>query len=203
MKKEPGADAVIDGGQTKNPSVNDFLQAFDEINADNVFVLPNNPNIFMSANTAAELYKDSKIYVVPSTNIGQAYAALSMLDYTGTADEIAERMQSDAQDVTTGMVTTSVRDADINGVKIIKGNYVGFTDKTMLTCKKGKVDAAIDLISKLDGAEKVLLTAVYGVSATEEDRNELKNRVKENFPDIEMYEIDGGQEVYDFILIIE
>ncbi|MDY6367601.1 MAG: DAK2 domain-containing protein [Clostridia bacterium] len=203
VMKELGADAVIDGGQTKNPSVNDFLSAFDEINADVIFVLPNNSNIFMAAQSAADIYKDSKVYVVPTRNIGQAYSALSMLDYSGDAEEIAKRMESDAQDVCTGMVTVAVRDAEMNGVKIVKGEYVGLTDKTMLTCNKDKVAAALDLIKKLDGENKILVTAVYGNGATAEDRARLSKGVKQNFPDLEMYEIDGGQEVYDFILIIE
>lgn len=203
VMKELGADVVIDGGQTKNPSVNDFLSAFDEINADAIFVLPNNPNIFMAAKTAADMYEKSKIYVVPTKNIGQAYAALSMLDYSGEPEEIAKRMESDAQEVSTGMITVAVRDADINGVKIVKGEYVGFTDKTMHTCNKDKVAAAIDLIKKLDGANKTLVTAVYGSGANADDKKRLSQGVKENFPDVEMYEIEGGQEVYDFILMIE
>lgn len=201
---ELGADAVIDGGQTKNPSVGDFIAAFDEINAENIFVLPNNPNIFMAAKKAAEIYKNGKVFVVATKDIGQAYSALSMLDYSGEdPEEIAGRLLSDAKDVITGMLTRSIRDAEINGVKIEKGGYIGFTEKTMLTCNKDKVEAAKELVEKLDGDDKTLITAIYGTGATDEDKKRLYSVITERFKNIEMYEIDGGQDVYDFILIIE
>lgn len=201
--KELGADAVVDGGQTKNPSVGDFLKAFDEINAENIFVLPNNKNIFMAAKSAADIYDGGKIFVIPTKDIGQGYSALAMLDYTGTAEEIAKRLEADSKDVVTGMVTSSVRDADINGVNIKKGDYIGFTDKTMLAATSDKVNTAVELVEKLDGEDKTLITVIYGADATEEDRKNLYANITERFSGIEMYEIDGGQSVYDFILIIE
>ena len=200
---ELGADAVVDGGQTKNPSVGDFLKAFDEINAENIFVLPNNKNIIMAAQSAADIYEDGKVFVIPTKDVGQGYSALSMLDYSGSPKEIAERLKSDSEDVVTGMVTNSVRDADINGVNIKKGDYIGFTDKTMLSSTSDKVKTAIDLVEKLGGDEKTLATVIYGVNATEEDRKRLYENMTERFKNIETYEIDGGQEVYDFILMIE
>ena len=200
---ELGADAVVDGGQTKNPSVGDFLKAFDEINAENIFVLPNNKNIIMAAQSAADIYEGGKVFVIPTKDVGQGYSALSMLDYSGSPKEIAERLKSDSEDVVTGMVTNSVRDADINGVNIKKGDYIGFTDKTMLSSTSDKVKTAIDLVEKLGGDEKTLATVIYGVNATEEDRKRLYENMTERFKNIETYEIDGGQEVYDFILMIE
>lgn len=201
---ELGADAVIDGGQTKNPSVGDFMAAFDDINAENVFVLPNNPNIFMAAKKAAELYKNGKVFVVATKDVGQAYSALSMLDYSADdAEKIAAQLLDDSKDVITGMITKSIRNAEINGVKIEKGGYIGFTEKTMLTCNKDKIDAAKELVEKIGGDDKALITAIYGVGASDEDRKRLYKTITERFKNIEMYEIDGGQSVYDFILIIE
>ena len=201
---ELGADAVIDGGQTKNPSVSDFISAFDDVNAENIFVLPNNSNIIMAAKKAAELYKNGKVYVVPTKDVGQGYSALSMLDYSADdADEIAAQLESDSKDVITGMITKAVRDAEINGVKIEKDGYIGFTDKTMLSSTSDKVETALELVEKLDGENKALITAIYGENATEEDRKRLYSAITEKYKDIEMYEIDGGQSVYDFVLIIE
>lgn len=201
--KELGADAVIDGGQGKNPSVNDFIEKFEEINADNIFVLPNNSNIFMAAKSAAEIYNKSKVFVIESKNIGQAFSALSMLDYSGEPEEIAETMKDDIKDVVTGMVTRAVRDACLNGVEIKKDNYVGFTDKTMYSCDLDKVKTAIDLAKKLGAEDKAIMTVVYGIDATEIERKYFASLIAENFNELELYEIDGGQDIYDFIMIIE
>ncbi|MBQ8426210.1 MAG: DAK2 domain-containing protein, partial [Clostridia bacterium] len=113
---EFGADVVIDGGQGKNPSIERFIEAFDDANADNIFVLPNNSNIIMAAKQARDLYKGSNIFVIETKNFGQAYSILSMLDYSADdAETIAENMKSDMANVVTGMITGSIRDANIDG----------------------------------------------------------------------------------------
>ena len=201
---ELGADEVIDGGQGKNPSIERFIEAFDEVNADEIFVLPNNSNIIMAATQASQLYKESKVHVIPTKNFGHAYTILSMLDYSSQdGDAIAEQMASDMADVVTGMITSSIRDANIDGVEIANGDYIGFSDKVMLTASKDKLSVYFDLAEKLDASDKTFMIAVYGQDVTEEERQKVEEGVSERYPELEFYQIDGGQEVYDFIVILE
>ena len=201
---ELGADYVIYGGQTNNPSTEDFISAFDEVNAKTIFVLPNNSNIIMAAKQAAELYKDSDVRVVPSHNIGEGYAALTMLSYdSGDADAIAGELEEAMQDVITGMITHSVRDADIDGVSIVKDAYIGFTDKKMLASDGNKIDTAILLLDKLNAKSHEFLIAVFGKEMTDSEREEFTARMSAEYPMMEVYTIDGGQEVYDLMLILQ
>lgn len=201
---ELGADYVIYGGQTNNPSTEDFISAFDEVNAKTIFVLPNNGNIIMAAKQAAELYKDSDVRVVPSHNIGEGYAALTMLSYdSGDADAIAKELEEAMQGVITGMITHSVRNADIDGVSIDKDAYIGFTDKKMLASDGNKIDTAMLLLEKLNAKSHEFLIAVFGKEMTDSEREEFTSRMSAEYPMMEVYTIDGGQEVYDLMLILQ
>jgi len=201
---EMGADYVICGGQTNNPSSEDFVQAFDEVNADHIFVLPNNGNVILAANQAAKIYADSKVHVIETKNIGQGYSALSMLDYSADdVDEIKQSLLESIQNTVTGMVARSVRDTALNGVNIKKDEYMGFTDKTMLVCVPNKVDALCALTEKLNVGEKEYFLVSYGKEATEAEKESFRAYVSDKYPMVEFYEIDGGQDVYDFLLIVE
>lgn len=201
---EFGVDEVIDGGQGKNPSTKRFLEAFENVNADYIYVLPNNSNIIMTANEARDLYEDSKVFVINTKDFGQAYAALSMLDFgCDEPEEIADSLTASMQDVVTGMITKSIRDANIDNVNILEGDYIGFSDKTMYTSNKDKLATYYDLIEKLDIKNKMFLINVYGSDVSKEEKEEIKKRLQSEYPNIEFYEIDGGQEVYDFIIILE
>ena len=201
--KDLGADVVISGGQTNNPSSEDFIDAFDQVNADHIFVLPNNGNVVLTAKQAAKLYKDSDVRVIESKNIGQGYSALSMLDYSaGNADEIANNLKSDMQDVVTAMVSTAVRSTTVNGINITKDDYIGFTDHTMLVSTADKLDCAKDVVDKLVD-DKSFVIILSGKGATSEQTKELEEYVLNTYPQVEVYPVDGGQDVYDFILILE
>ena len=203
--KEMGADYVISGGQTNNPSAEDFIAAFEAVNADHVFVLPNNGNVILAAKQAAEIYKDSDIRVVESKSIGQGYSALSMLDYeSNDADAIAASMQENMANTTTGLVARAVRDAYLDGVDVKKGWYMGFTDKTMRVCQEDKASAACALADEMllrSGEPKEYVIVVYGKGATDEEKARLSKHLQS--PLLEVYEIDGGQDVYDFLFITE
>ena len=202
--KEMGADFVIYGGQTNNPSAEDFIEAFEEVNADFVFVLPNNGNVILAANQAAQMYKDSDIRVIESKNVGQGYSALSMLDYgADDADEIVAQMYESMSDTVTGMVARSVRDTAMNGVGVQKDWYMGFTDHTMLVCQREKVDTALALAEALNAGDKEFVLIVYGATATGGEKEAFASRFAEQYPSVELYEIEGGQEVYDFLIIVE
>ncbi|MBQ9113841.1 MAG: DAK2 domain-containing protein [Clostridia bacterium] len=201
---EMGADYVVYGGQTNNPSSEDFIKAFDMVNADCVFVLPNNGNIVMAAKQAASIYTDSQIRVIESKNVGQGYSALSMVDYElGSADEIEAQMTESMSGTVTGMVARAVRTTELNGVKVEKDGYMGFTDHAMLLCEFSKTAAVCALVDKLNVGDKEFLITVYGNTVTEAEKEALRAYMAEKYPRVEMYEIDGGQEVYDFLLIIE
>ena len=201
---ELGADVVINGGQTKNPSVEDFLNAFDEANADEIFVLPNNSNIILAAQKASELYKKSKIHLIRTKNFGQAYSILSMLDYSSDDGELIKgSMNSDMEGTITASITSSVRDAFINNVNIKSGDYIGFTDKEMRVSSPNKLEVFEGLLETLNVKDKYFLIAVYGQNVSEDEKVKTQNLMKEKYKDIEFYEINGEQEVYDYILIIE
>ncbi|MBQ8685672.1 MAG: DAK2 domain-containing protein [Clostridia bacterium] len=202
--KELGADYVISGGQTNNPSSEDFIQAFDEVNADHIFVLPNNGNVVLAAKQAAKIYTNSDIRVIESKSIGEGYSALSMLDYgADDADEIAALLRESMQGTVTGMVARAVRTTTVNGVSVTDGEYMGFTDRTMLVSKPTKTEAVCALAEKMGIKDKEFLIVVYGKGATEAEREALAAFMAKVYPRVEVYEIDGGQDVYDFLLIVE
>ena len=199
-----GVDEVIDGGQSKNPSTKRFIEAFDNVNADYIYVLPNNSNIIMTAKEAKDLYKESKVYVIESKNFGQAYSTLSMLDFSiDDPDEIEKILKEGMEDVTTGMISKSIRDANINHVEIKEGDYIGFSDKIMYVANSSKIATYCELLEKLNGNSKNFLINVFGLDVNEEEKNIIRNFIKNNYPNLEVYEIDGMQEIYDFIIILE
>ncbi len=202
--KEMGADYVIAGGQTNNPSAEAFLTAFDEVNADHIFVLPNNGNIVMAARQAASMYEGAEVHVVASKTLGQGYSALSMLDYgADDAAAIVEMMEESMQGTVTGLVARAVRDTELGGVTIVKDEYMGFTDDTMLVCEADRVRAATALVEKLNMREKEFLIIVYGRTVTEGEKAAFNAYMGAAHPRVEVYGIDGMQDVYDFILIME
>lgn len=204
LMTEFGADVVIDGGQSNNPSVEDFVEAYEAVNADVIFVLPNNGNIIMAAKHSAELFKDSEIIVVPTKSIGEGYSALSMMDFeSGDKDVILEGINEGIDGSVTGMVSKSIRNANLNEVNVKKDDYIGFVEKKMLVSTPYKVDAAMELLEKLGAGEREFIITFYGKDSTEKDRAEFAERVKEKYKKAEFYEIDGGQEVYDFMIVLQ
>ena len=199
-----GADVVINGGQGNNPSLEDFLQAYDAVNADEIFVLPNNGNILLVANASVNEYTKSKIRVIPSKSIGDGYAALSMLDLTADSGEkIAENLLDSMANAVTGLVCRATREANINSVEIKKDDYVGFSGKEMLCDDEKRINAAFELLEKLDISEKYFLVTFYGKEITDEERAAFESRIAEKYPELEFYGVDGGQDVYDYVFVLE
>ncbi|MBE6604965.1 MAG: DAK2 domain-containing protein [Ruminococcaceae bacterium] len=199
-----GADVIVEGGQTMNPSAQDFLTAFDAVNADTIFVLPNNGNIVLAAKQAAALYDKADVRVLESKEIGEGYAALTMLDYeSGDADRIEQSLNDAMQDVVTGLVTHAVRDTSLNGIAVTKNDYIGLAGKQLLCDAKTKAEAACGLLAALDMSERVVIIAICGKECEAQDMDLLRGYVRAHYPDIELYEIDGEQDIYPFILVIE
>ncbi|MBQ9098710.1 MAG: DAK2 domain-containing protein [Clostridia bacterium] len=199
-----GADFIVEGGQTMNPSSEDFLEAFELVNADVIYVLPNNSNIILTARQAAGMYCDADVRVLESRTVGDGYAALTMLDFeSGDADQIEQNLNQAMEGVVTGMVTRSVRDSHLGGMDITKNDYIGFAGKQMLSDAATVAEAACDLLSKLDMTDREVLIAICGKDADAADMDAVRSYVAENFPALELYEIDGGQDIYHFIFVLE
>lgn len=196
-----GADVVITGGQTMNPSAEDFLNAFATLDAENIFVLPNNSNILMTAEQAAGLYKDARVLVANVRTLAEAYMAFAMLDpEVETAEELLEAMNAAASSVTTGEVTTAVRDCELSGIAVHKNDYIGFSGKTMLAASPDRETTVKTLIDRMDKTDKEVLIVIFGASTPESEVADLRRYVANTYPSLEWYEVEGGQEVYDYIL---
>ena len=201
---ELGADIVIDGGQGKNPSIENFIDAFDEVNADHIFVLPNNSNIIMAANQAKELFEGSDIHIIETKNFGEAYSILSMLDYSSkNAEQIASDMREYMKASVTGMITSSIRSVTLDGIDVKEGEYIGFTNKTMLASTPDKIETFKLLTEKLDAKNKEFMIVFMGEDVTKCERAAVEALASEQYKNLEFYALDGGQEVYDFIIILE
>lgn len=203
--KSLGADCVVDGKQTMNPSTMDFLTAFDEANADVIFVLPNNSNIVMAAKQAAELYERSEVIVIESKTLAEGYSAMSMHDYSSDdAEQIRAAFDEAVSGVTTGLISYSIRDCSMSGRKIAKGDFLGIADKELLSCSPDIVKAACELIDKIDKTEKSVMIAMRGKEfADDRATAAIAAYVSERYPDIEFYDFDGGQDVYSYIFVVE
>ncbi len=197
--KERGADVIVDGGQSMNPSTESFLEAFRKAGAENIFVLPNNSNIILGAKLAQGMYKDANVYVVESHNIGEGYAALSMYTGEGEADDIYNELTDAMSGVVTAEVSKSIRDAD--GVK--KGEYIGFTGKNILTSADMREDAVMKTLSSLDFASHDIVLLIYGKSVDSSEAERIEKSILEKYRGKEVYLVDGKQEVYDYIMILE
>ncbi len=199
-----GCDYVVNGNQTMNPSTEDFLTAFEAVNADTIFVLPNNSNIILAATQAANLFEGSNVVVVPSKTIAEGYAAMTMFDYSSEDIEIiVDGMQMAIDNVTTGLVTYAVSDCSLNDISIRKNDFLGFCGKELVSDERTRVAAACRLLDRIDKTGKEVIIIICGHDATESDAKAVREYVKVNFPKLEIFEIDGGQDVYSFIFAIE
>lgn len=203
--RELGSDEVIFGGQTNNPSTNDFLEAFERINAENILVFPNNSNIFMAAQQAGDLYDKARVIVIPSKSIGTGYVALSCVNLD---HESADRIVSDLEEVlgriTSAYISPSIRDADISGLHINSGDTIGIIGKEIVVSDTDKMEATKKLASKLlEIPDKFMLTVFCGIDSSADEREILSAYLSEKYPDAEIYFIDGGQEIYPYIFVAE
>lgn len=203
--RELGVDQVISGGQTNNPSTQDFLDAFRRINAENIFVFPNNGNIILAAKQAAEEYQAAKVYVLETKTLGDGYVGIAAIDDGAeTPEEILESIETAMQTVVTASVSVAVRDADIGGKHIHNGDYMGFVGKEVVVLSDDRDDAARKLVAHvLSAPDAFLLTVFCGKDVTPEAAEALEAHCREKYPDMEIYFVNGGQEVYPYIMTSE
>lgn len=201
---EMGADEVIRGGQTMNPSAEDFLEAFDRVNADTVFVLPNNGNVLLAARQAAQIYRGNDVRVIPTHSIGDGYAVLSMLDLdSGDADGIEREMNDAMSGVLTAEVSRSIRDADMNGIAVKKGDYIGIMGKAILAAGQSREDVACRTLDTMELSSHSLILVICGKDVCEDDAETLCAHIKKQSPLADVCVTDGGQDIYDYILVAE
>ena len=197
-------DVIVDGGQSMNPSTEDFLRAFDEAHARKILVFPNNSNIILAAKQAASLYKNAEVRVVNSKTIGDGYAALSMLDSEcGDLEEIATACEEAMQGVITAEVSKCVRDAEFDGVNVKTDDYIGFVGKSILSCSENRLEAAKSSCDKIELDSHEICIIIRGEDSTDEEAAELEAYVNSKYPRTETFLIEGGQHVYSYIIIAE
>lgn len=197
------ADYIIEGGQTMNPSTDDILEAIDNVNADNIFILPNNGNIILAANQAKELAEGKNIIVIPSKNIPQGIAALINYSEGSSVSDNEKNMSREMSDIKSGQVTYAVRDTNMDGRDIKKGDFMGLTDKTIVSVEKNVKDAAIKLIEGLVDDESELVSLYYGADATEEEAEGIADEITEIYSGVDVEVQYGGQPVYSYFVSVE
>lgn len=203
--KEVGVSEVIDGGRTNNPSAEDFIEAFNKVNAEYIIVLPNDSNVIMTAQQAATLYDRAEVRVLETHSLAEGYSALSMMDLAvDTVERLIDDMTMGLPNVTTGYVTTAIRDAHLNGVDIHKDDWMGLVKDTVYASTDNPLDAALQLFARLpEMEEKQVVTAICGKDVPEEETAALEEAFAEAYPLIEIGFIRGGQDVYRYIFAIE
>ena len=198
-----GVDYLIEGGQTMNPSTEDMLNAIDQVNADTIFILPNNSNIILAAEQAKQLTEDKNIVVIPSKTVPQGITAVINFVFDKTPEENAERMIEEMNKVKTGQVTYAVRDTSMDGKEIKQGNIMGIGDKTILSVGEDIAETTIELIESLIDEDSELISMYYGEEVTEEAANSIADSIMEKYPDVDIEVHMGGQPIYYYILSVE
>ena len=198
-----GADYIIEGGQTMNPSTEDMLTAIENVNADTIYILPNNSNIILAAEQAASLTEDKKIVVIPSKTVPQGITALINFMPDKSVEDNTKRMTDEMQNVKTGQVTYAVRDTSMDGKEIKAGDYMGIGDKTILSVGSDIADVTYELLESLMDEDSELVSLYYGQETSEEDANALADRVTEAYPDVDVEVHPGGQPIYYYVLSVE
>ncbi len=202
--KEMGVDYVVSGGQSMNPAADDFVKGFDELDAENILVFPNNGNIIMAAEQAAKYYNKTNVYVIPTKSIAQGYSALAMLDTSSDDIEVIKQETKEVIDnVTTGLITYSIRDAEIDDIAIKAGDFMGLCNGKIIASEKEKISAVEKLLAYANTTEKELVTIIYGKDVTEEELNQVLELIATKYPEVEVEPINGGQDIYSYILSIE
>lgn len=201
--KDLGADEVIEGGQTMNPSTEDILQAVEKVPADTVYILPNNGNIILAAEQARDLTADKKVVVIPSTNIPQGIAAMINFMPGQPVEENTQQMTEEMGNVKSGQVTYAVRDTQMDGKEIKQGDYMGIADKKIVAVEKGLPEVTVELVEGMIDEESELISLYYGADVTEKDAEAVADLILKDHDDLEVEVQYGGQPVYSYFVSVE
>jgi DAK2 domain fusion protein YloV len=197
-----GAERVIEGGQTMNPSTEDILKAINTVNAEDIYILPNNGNIIMAATQAAAL-SDKNIIVIPSKTIPQGIAALTVFNADGESRENTEMMTSSIHSIKTGQITYAVRNTSFDDKEIKEGDILGLIDGKINNLGTDVLKVSESLIEAMVSDDDELITILYGKDISEDDTNTLIDRIQKKYPDCEVQSYSGGQPLYYYIISVE
>lgn len=201
---ELGVDAVIPGGQTNNPSTEDFIKAFRKINAEKILVFPNNKNIIMTAEQAASMYTDAEVHVIKTKTIGEGYSAISMLDTENhNVEELKSELNEIIEGIVTGIVSKASKDIVLNDISIRKDDYIAYIDDTVYCDCPEADDAAMKFCSIMNTDDYAIAMVIYGNDITEKKASTLVKRLQAEYRNTEFILINGGQPIYDYILVLE
>lgn len=198
-----GVDYIIEGGQTMNPSTEDMLNAIDHVNADTIYIFPNNKNIILAAQQAQSLTEDKEIIVIPSKTVPQGITALINFVPGQPSQENAKRMTEEMSNVKSGQVTYAVRDTMIDDKTIKEGNIMGIGDSGILSVGEDIAETTKSLIDALMDDDAELISIYYGADVSEEDAQTLADAVEEKYPDCDIELQSGGQPIYHYIVSVE
>lgn len=200
-----GADVIINGGQTGNPSAEQFLEAFEAINADRILVFPNNGNILLTATQAASLWKDNNVTVIPTKTLPEGYAALSVFNPSVTElDEQISDLISAKNAVVSGEVTVAIKDSQINGISVAKDEYIGILQGDIVASDADAADALCNMIEQIEDIEdRELITLFTGEHISDDERVRITEILEDRFDELSVEVYVGGQEIYDYLIAVE
>lgn len=198
-----GVDYIISGGQTMNPSTEDMLTAIEQVNAETIFIFPNNSNIILAAQQAKDLTEDKHIVVIPTKTIPQGITSIINYVHDKTVEENEKRMNEEMKKVKSGQVTYAVRDTNIDGKEIKQGNIMGLNDKTILSVGTDISETTFELVKGLVDEDSELISLYYGAEMTEETADELAELIMKEYPDMDVEVHFGGQPIYYYVLSVE
>ena len=203
--KEIGVSEIVKGGQTMNPSSQDFVAAIKKANAKNVYIFPNNSNIVMAASQACDVIedKDINVYVIPSKTILQGISASIMFNCEASPEENFEEMKAALSNVKSGEVTFAIRDSEINGVKVKKDDFIGIMEKEIVSDNKDKMKVLKEVLSKMVDEDSSLITLIVGEGVTEEEIEQARAYISEEYSDLDLDLHIGLQPVYSFLIGVE
>ena len=201
--KEMGCDYIISGGQTMNPSTEDFIQAIKAVNAKNVIILPNNSNIIMAANQAASVTEGVEVRVVPTKTIPQGYSSLLIFNPTVDVETNYQAMLAQMKEVKSGQVTYAVRDTQYNGLKINKNDYMGIYEKHIVTSNPSRLETTLKLLDEIIDEDTEIVTIFYGEDVDETEVEKISEYIDENYKGVELEILEGNQPVYSYIIAVE
>ena len=200
---ELGVDYIIEGGQTMNPSTDDMLTAIDHVNADHIFIFPNNKNIILAANQAQSLTKDKDIIVIPTKTVPQGITAIINYMPEADVDTNIDAMKEGITHVKTGQVTYAVRDTHIDDKEIHEGDIMGIGDEGILSVSQSVEEAAREMLALMVDEDSELISLYYGQDVSEEDAEKFAQAVEEQYPDVDVDLHSGGQPIYYYVLSVE
>lgn len=198
-----GVDKVIDGGQSMNPSAQDFINAFEQVNANRILVFPNNKNVILAAKQASELYPSSEVVVIETRTLGEGYAAISMLDCDALTQEIIDSARENVESVKTLLVSKANKNTELCGVKVCTGDYIAFIGNEILSDEKTPEAALFSALNKLDLSDFGIMLLFSGDGANANDADALCKQIRQKFNRLELLFNEGGQRVYDYLAVLE